>query len=45
MVAIADAPLLAAGCVFVIDGVPYTLCDAPERDTSRLSWSADLEIA
>lgn len=41
----ADCPALAKGDVFVIDGATMRVKGAPERDTFRLSWRAELEAA
>lgn len=42
-VAVADCPALASGDVFVIDGQEMRVKGAPERDTLRVTWRAELE--
>ncbi len=44
MLRISDVPLLAPGDTLEINSVVYVLYEAPEKDSSRLSWSVDLEI-
>lgn len=42
-VLVADCPALAQGDEFVIDGARMRVKGAPERDTLRITWRAELE--
>lgn len=42
-VQVADCPALAKGDLFVIDGAQMRVKGAPEVDTLRLTWRAELE--
>src|SRR5690606_10230279 len=40
-VRVSEVPLLAAGDIFLVDGIELRVQGAPERDSERLVWTAE----